>query len=320
MSNRININDKIKFQYIKLKLTDRCNLDCLMCDIPRKRLHREMTTDEMKRLIDEVLKLGGKRVHTTGGEPTVRQDLFELARYTTRRNLEFDIQTNGVLITKTYAKKLAEAGVRQAAVTLQGPKEIDEKIRGKGTFDKTINAIKYLQNNAIRVSIAAALIKQNYRYLSDLVKIAQSLGVKSIRFQPYFTSVLFIKDKTVPMLRVSEIQELKPEIGRVINMARLYGVNVGNKGFLRAVPKYFLENFKVYPDPDCAAPFKCCVIRSNGDVFPCWTMSDPTEIYKIGNVLETPLSDLWFSDKFNKMRQLIKKGKCPGCLLACYKS
>ena len=180
MPDRINMHNEIEFQYIKLKLTDRCNLNCIMCDIPLRRLRREMITNEIKRLIDQVFKLGGKRIHTTGGEPTVRQDLFELIYYARNKNLKFDIQTNGILINKSFAKKLAKAGLDRAAVTLQGSKEIDENIRGKGSFDKTINAIKYLQDNSIPTSIVAAIIKQNFQHLSDLVKIVQSLGIKSI--------------------------------------------------------------------------------------------------------------------------------------------
>ncbi|GAG90203.1 unnamed protein product, partial [marine sediment metagenome] len=154
----------------------------------------------------------------------------------------------------------------------------------------------------------------------DLVKIVQNLGIKSIRFQPYFVSPFFLKDETIPMIGINDVGKLKLEIEKVINTADLYDIDRGDKKYLKAIPKYFLENLKVYPGSNCLAPFKCCVIKSNGDVFPCWAMSGPTMKYKIGNVLETPLSDLWFSDKFNKIRQLIRKGKYPGCLLSCYKS
>jgi len=314
MRNKIIIPKVPDIEYIKLKLTDKCNLDCIMCDIPRVKGKKELTTDEMKKLIDDAYNIGAKRVHTTGGEPLLRTDLFELIKYAKSKSMDFDIQTNGTLINKNIAKQLAEVGIKEMAVTIQGPKKIDELIRGKGTFYKTIEAIKHLQKNNIKISIVAAILRQNYLYLKDLLKIALDLDIKSVRFQPYMESLVFEKDKKKPMILPNEVSKLKKEIQRLIILARRYDIDIGPTEYLLNIPNYFSGDFKAKPNPNCSFPFKCCVISSDGNVYPCYNLFSQ----KIGNLREKPLSELWSSDKFREVREMIRGGKCPGCLLSCY--
>lgn len=315
------MNKEAALHDVYLKLTERCNLDCLMCDIPRRKLRKkEMSTTEIKRLIDEIFKLRGKIILATGGEPTIRNDLVELIRYARNKNLLFRINTNGSLITKSYAQKLSKAGLFRAAVSLQGPKEIDAKIRGKGVFNKTIRAIKYLQDYGIdNIAIVVAVIKQNYNYLTDLVEIAKKLGIRHMRFQPYMEEIVFFKDKTVPMLKKEDILRLDSEIDRLIKTAKQYNITVGKEDFLRKMPQYFLKTLKIIPDSNCLVPFNSCTIKSNGDLYPCEGMSS-SAYKKIGNITERPLSKLWISNEFNQIRDKVRKGRCPGCLLACYQS
>jgi len=310
-----------KFGYIKLKLTNRCNLDCSMCGIPRN-YQREMDTKQLKLLIDEVKSMNGVRMHTTGGEPTIRDDLIELIKYSTKKGLPFDIQTNGTLITREYAKKLLDAGLAKVAITLQGPKDIDEILRGKGSYDKTVGAIKYLVKNKIpEIGLVAAITKVNFRHLNALIKFVHGLGIENIAFQPYFRTRYAPEALESLLIKGKDVEILEAEIEKMIKTANDLDINIGNEIYLRTISdyfrkEYFKNNTATYPDKDCLFPFKCCVVYCNGDVYPCYKMTRKEDY--IGNVIETPLSKLWVSEKFYKARESIREGNCPGCLLSCY--
>jgi len=293
-----------------------------MCGIPHKP-KREMSTKQLKSLIDQVKDMGGMRFHTTGGESTVRDDLIELIKYSTKKGLPFDIQTNGTLITREYAKKLTDAGLAKVAITLQGPKDVDESLRGAGCYNKTIRAIRYfVENNIPEISLIAAITRVNFRYLSTLIELVHGLGIKWMAFQPYFHTRHAPEASEDLSIQGEDIKVLAIEIEKMIKVANNLGVGIGDEMYLRNIPEYFRkEYFKdgvvTYPNKDCSFPFKCCVIYSDGGVFPCYKMTKNSDY--IGNLTKTPLSQLWTSERFYKARKTIRQGDCPGCLLSCYR-
>jgi len=107
---------------IAWELTAGCNLNCVHCrgastsSVPEG----ELTTEEAKHFIDEVVELGKPILILSGGEPLTRSDVFEIARYGTDAGLRVVLATNGTLLTPEIVKKLRDAGVQRLSISLDG--------------------------------------------------------------------------------------------------------------------------------------------------------------------------------------------------------
>ena len=145
-------------------MTRRCNLKCVHCysnsadiDYPD-----ELTTEEGKKLIDDLASFGSPVILFSGGEPLLRPDLLELAKYATDRGLRAVISTNGTLITKDIAAKLKKIGLSYVGVSLDGLKKTHDRFRGrKGAFDLAIEGIRNCRDAGIKVGLRFTVNKHN---------------------------------------------------------------------------------------------------------------------------------------------------------------
>jgi len=300
---------------MSLFLTARCNLNCIMCDIPRMSNKEDETPLlTIKRMIDDASEVGFNELSITGGEPLLRKDIFEIIRYASKKNIKTSLCTNGTLITNDIAKKLASSGLNSASISLEGPKQIHDKIRGKGTFDKVVRAIKLLKAENIYVNIATVIIKQNYSFLSKVVEIAHRLGISSIKFQPFTKSFLYNEKMGKKfILNLNEINKLKVEIKNAIRTSEHYNIEINPYEYLMKIPDYFLGK-RMHPEKGCLVPSYSCAIDVSGNIHPCWPMFD----IAIGNIKNNSFTNLWNSEKCYEIQQLSKNGNCSGCLLSCY--
>ncbi|MEQ8162223.1 MAG: radical SAM protein, partial [Smithellaceae bacterium] len=118
-------------------MTRRCNLKCIHCYSNSADIDYadELTTDEGKELITDLAAFGSPVILFSGGEPLMRRDLFELARYATEKGMRAVISTNGTLITNEVAAKLKEIGLSYVGVSLDGLEKTHDRFRGKkGAF------------------------------------------------------------------------------------------------------------------------------------------------------------------------------------------
>lgn len=164
-----------------------CNLKCSHCGISRVET-REMNTQQVKKAIKEFTDAGTRIWTFTGGEPLLRKDIGELAGYSKDRGMLFlHLATNGIL----FEKKLRELkNVDKLYFSLDGPKEIHEKTRGIGTYDKVIKAIKLAKEENfdvyIQTMISGENTKNNFFGLRFIFDLAKHLEVKTI-FHPIYS-------------------------------------------------------------------------------------------------------------------------------------
>jgi MoaA/NifB/PqqE/SkfB family radical SAM enzyme len=170
-----------------IDVTYECNLKCPYCfarELGRSR--RSMSKDKIFALFDELAEMGVMLVCLCGGEPTLRRDLFEIIRYGKDKGLHVNMVTNGTLIDHNYARNLADAGISSVQVSLDGSKaEIHDVLRGSGTFERVINAIKSLKEYSIVTYISFAATKLNVSDFPNVVELADKLGVISVRTMFY---------------------------------------------------------------------------------------------------------------------------------------
>jgi radical SAM protein with 4Fe4S-binding SPASM domain len=156
--------------------TNRCNLNCRHCYIcaEDREYAGEFTTDEAKAFIDD---LAGMRVPVllfSGGEPLVRQDLFELGAYTIAKGIRPVISTNGTLITPQMAKRIKDTGFQYVGVSVDGNEEVHDYFRGKtGAFQETLAGIRNSIAAGNKTGIRFTVNKLNYHTLPDILDIVE---------------------------------------------------------------------------------------------------------------------------------------------------
>ena len=114
-------------------MTARCNLECRHCYIESSpaATSRELSTDEARALIDDLAALGAPVVLFSGGEPLLRDDVYDLAAYASARGLRPSLSTNGTLITPEVAARLKDAGFAYVGVSLDGAEATHDYFRNR---------------------------------------------------------------------------------------------------------------------------------------------------------------------------------------------
>ena len=145
-------------------MTRRCNLKCIHCYSNSADIEYpdELTTEEGKKLIDDLAAFGSPVILFSGGEPLIRKDLLELAQYATDKGMRAVISTNGTLITKEIAAKLQKIGLSYVGVSLDGLAKTHDRFRGKkGAFAAAIEGIRNCRDAGIKVGIRFTVNKHN---------------------------------------------------------------------------------------------------------------------------------------------------------------
>ncbi|NJC95198.1 MAG: radical SAM protein, partial [Anaerolineae bacterium] len=125
--------------YVKFKVFYGCNLKCEMCNHWRETREPPVPAERFKEVITELAELGTKKVHLSGGEPMLRPQIPDFVEHASALGIKVTMTTNGTLIDKAKAKRLAEGGLRGVNISIDSPiRKMHEKIRGvAGSFKAT---------------------------------------------------------------------------------------------------------------------------------------------------------------------------------------
>jgi len=304
-----------KLKEVIISITSRCNFKCRMCDIPNNKIG-ELSTSSWKQVIKDAVSYGAGSIIFSGGEPLLREDIYELISFTKNNSLGACLTSNGYLINQEVAYKLHQAGVDVVNISVEGPKHIHEYLRGKGMYEKALLALENLRSEKIEATIATMVSRYNYEYLPDIVELARQYGVTTIKFQPF--SKIFLNNQRGEngfLISEGEIKKLTLIIKDVIRISNEYAIATNPAGYLEMIPLY-LGRQSSGPNNGCAALESSCPINCNGDIYPCWVLAGQNAL--IGNVKENSFLDIWDSQRHRIMIEKIKKGGCPGCMMSCY--
>jgi len=162
------------------ELTRACQLKCLHCraEAQTRRDPRELTTEEGKRLIDQIYEMNNPMLVFTGGDPLMREDVFEIAKYAVDRGVRVSMTPSATPnVTKEAMKKAKEVGLARWAFSLDGPTaEVHDYFRGTpGSFDLTLEKINYLHELDIPVQINTVISRYNIDCLDEMAELMESL-------------------------------------------------------------------------------------------------------------------------------------------------
>ena len=165
--------------------TYRCNLKCRGCCAACQKHPEELSLDEIRKIIDEQEKLGIFHMVMLGGEPFIREDLWQI--YAEHPTTIFEIFSNGTLLGEKEIERIAELGNIRLFVSLEGFRENTDRRRGRGVYDKVIQALKLCQQAKIYYCISVTVGKENFDEVTSdgFLDAMNELGIFAINFVPY---------------------------------------------------------------------------------------------------------------------------------------
>ena len=161
-------------------MTKACNLKCRHCyaQATAGPADNELSTTEAKAMIDDLAQFGAPVILFSGGEPLVRPDLPELARYAVSKGMRAVISTNGTLITKDVAKELKDIGLSYVGVSLDGMPEVHDKFRGvDGAFDQAMAGIRNCMEQGIKTGLRFTVYQNNVDQVPGVFDILEKEGI-----------------------------------------------------------------------------------------------------------------------------------------------
>ena len=290
-------------------VTKRCNLRCKHCSISEED-PEELTTEEGYGIIEAAAKLGHVKFAFTGGEPLLREDIYDLIKYASSFDMQVVMATNGTLITKSVANKLKTSGLERAAISIDGFGNAHDDFRGvKGAFDDVLRGLKACKSEGLAIQLFTMVTKYNYSEIPKIIALADDLSIWRI-YLIYLIAMGRGKEIDDACLSTEENMRFFDYVAK-----KQKDVNVWLKPICN--PQYwaYLKD-KGLVDPEDGIEFTGCTagitrfhIFPNGDVTPCAYLP-----VKAGNIRDTSFLDIIRnSEIFKALRARQVKGRCATC-------
>ena len=331
-------------QSISLTITNACNLRCGMCGQwsdegymhdRKENLKQEMTLADWKRIVDELAAHTIPSLLLRGGEPFLFPDIVALLEYINAKGIFVSIDTNGTMLEK-YAQEIVRIGGIHLTISVDGPEEIHDRVRGvKGCFDRIrrgvarLNEIERASGRTISKSINFTISPYAYKGLGAMPDVARSLSIGVISIVPYYYFPTHVGKRYV--------DEMRDNFGCPAFSWRGFHHETSGVDFavFREEFRKYLANLDgVYSFPymdlseeeyrvwfgDSVAPVgalactnveKLIDVQPQGDVNFCVDFPD----YAIGNVREATIAALWNSERAARFREYRRKQP----LAVCYR-
>jgi putative heme d1 biosynthesis radical SAM protein NirJ1 len=165
--------------------TKTCNLKCMHCyaNSDSKKYEGELSTNEAKALINDFHEFRVPVILFSGGEPLLREDLFELIEHARNHKIRSTISTNGTIIDNDVARRIKQSGVGYVGISLDGiGSKHDEFRRTKGCFDKALNGIRNCREVNQKVGVRFTINSHNYNQLEDIFHLIKEEKINRVCF------------------------------------------------------------------------------------------------------------------------------------------
>ena len=283
-----------------------CNQKCVHCYAAGQTLsdEPELSTDKWKAILDRCRSAGIPQVTFTGGEPTLRDDLFELIYYA--RWFISRLNTNGIRLTKDYCKKLHEAELDSVQITFySSDPKIHNKLVGAPRYEETLSGIKNALAERLSVSINTPLCTLNRDYEKTL-EFLHGLGVIYVTCSGLITTGSAAgADSEALQLSSEELEEI---LRRSVDYCHKNGMEIAftSPGWL---DEKVFEELNI-PSPSCGACLSNMAVTPGGNVVPCQSWLDDKPL---GNMLADDWEKIWNNETCKERRDFSAQltGDCP---------
>ena len=292
--------NRANLRLVAWETTRNCNLNCVHCRAAATRgpYSGELNTEAALRLLDQIREVGQPIVILTGGEPLLRPDIFDIARYGDRRGLRMVMAPNGTLITSEIAEKIADSGIKRISISLDGAtRESHDTFRGvEGAFDGALEGIRLARQADIEVQINTTITQANLSQIPAIQQLAVDQEITAAQYEETLNWFYDQRKKTPLQLKAT----CAPHYYRILRQrARQDGETVSFKSHgLDAVTR------------GCLGGIGFCFVSHRGIVQPCGFLDT-----NCGDVTKTSFADIWHNSKtFLALRDYDQlEGKCGKC-------
>ncbi len=311
-----------ELKWLAFEITPRCNLNCVHCRTNASmNLKEVLTFEDIIKTIDEISKEFKPVIVLTGGEPLLRNDLFDIADYIKSKGMRVGLATNGTLVNRDMAKKI-KSHFDVASLSLDGSNaDVHDNFRGVGgAFESTLKAAKYFREVGLNFIVNSSFTKRNQHDIENTYRLAKDIKASAwymFMIVPTgrgedISDELISKEDYKEILKWHFYMELKekeifvrptcaPEYYAICDME----AKTNNIDFERRNLKFSTGGAK-----GCIAGQKIAFIGFDGEVKPCSYF-----LRSAGNILETDFLDIWHNSKiFKDMRDFHGYNKkCSAC-------
>lgn len=334
-------------EWIVLGVNNICNLHCKMCDVGIEYTSSNfyqnlmgtsplnMPLDLIKRIFDETARYyPGTKIGYAFTEPLIYPYLIESLKFANEKKLYTSITTNALTL-KQKAKEICNAGLNDIFISLDGPEEIHNQIRGnKNSFQKAIEGIEELLHNSVRpaISIFCVITEWNIGHLKRFIDYFEKYPLKQIGFMhTNFTPDFVVSNhnniygdkypatiSNTEQIQISkmDLKTLRDEITEIKNTHYPYEISFSPE--LKTVDElniFYNQPVKLI-GKICNDVYRNIMIKSDGSVIPahgrCYNLT-------IGNIYENSLKEIWNSKIVSAFRKDLMKagGLFPACSRCC---
>ena len=284
---------------LHIEITSKCNERCIHCYIPHENKTCHIDSNLFYNILEQCNKMKLLHLTLSGGEPMLHKNFCDFLQKCNQFGFSVNILSNLTLLDDKIIKVMKENPLLGVQVSLYSmePNIHDEITQMKGSFEKTKNAILKLIENDIPLQISCPIMKQNRDSYEDVVKWAESY---KIQVGDDYVIIGRYDHKTNNLncrLSIDEVKEL------------IY--SKANPNYLKQLRTEAEKRKNIEPDDFiCSICNSSICIAENGNVYPCAGWQD----YIVGNVNETPLSEIWNDSKKVEYLRNLRKRDLPKCL------
>ncbi len=299
----------------KIKLTSRCNLRCVMCRYWRTEREDTVSSERWRQVFHELRELGGRKVHFSGGEVFLRPDFLDLAESAIDAGLKVNVTTNGTLVTRDAVRRIGRIGVNSVSISLDGPTASahDAIRRQPRAFARSVATIRRLVRlgGKPRVRINTVVMRENFRRLPAMVRLAGELGVHELLPMP-------VDERGPRRHRLSrrQILEHNREIApRVEALRRRYGLStvpglvypfgVTDAEVRMSADGLYARGF--FEGRPCVVPWLHTFFAWDGETYLCCMTNGRME--SLGNVARHSVRQIFHGARYERVRAEFAAGR-----------
>ena len=307
-------------------ITNKCNLKCKHCYAAEKydKQTDALSFEEAKHAVDKIAHAGFQQIQFVGGEPLCFEKLVDLTGYIISKGMKVSLTTNGVLLNE-YGVDLVKVGVFSIFVSLDGTsKEVNDSIRGEGTFEKVTRNFselaRYIKDSSSKtvLGINFTVTTMNVDELPNTMKFANQLGAKALfisflthegRAKDNWSSLSPTVDKTLTLLENLLKNDTEFPSMTVLVESRPLFIEYLTK-------KYGIHTKISSPKAKCGGGSRNIAILADGTVLPCGVCGSQLGYSKDNkfqrenlNIVKQSLEEILSSNFFTTFREYVENPK-----------
>ncbi len=312
-------------------VTKRCNLKCEHCYAASKDTYYpdELTKEEAREFIKDLAAYRVPALILSGGEPLLRDDIFELASLSSKLGVSTALSTNGTLITEELAKRIRDSGIYYVGISIDGDEPTHDAFRGqKGSFRRSIDGIRACLEAGIKVGLRFTMTRKTIECLPFLIELALKEGCHRL----YLSHLVYVgrgrrlsADALSPDAMRNTMDVVFNSAERILKENNHLEIVTGNND----VDGIYLYYRYLSKDPHLANSIYLMLearggntagrliasVDSFGNVHPDQYWS----LYRVGNIRERRFSELWSDEDQPLLKSLrdrlgLLKGRCRSCI------